>query len=55
MPLGGTKDVVVSPPLASPITVRNAITIVPEKLAITAVAKQQHGGCRKRPSVAFGL
>jgi hypothetical protein len=40
MSLGGTKDVVVSPPLASPITARNAITIVADKPAITKVAEQ---------------
>jgi len=40
MSLGGAQDVVVSPPLASPITARNAITIVPDKPAITTVAKQ---------------
>jgi hypothetical protein len=35
--LAGTVDVVVSPPLASPITARDAITIVPDQPAITGV------------------
>jgi hypothetical protein len=40
MPLSGTKDLVVSPPLAAPIIARNAITIVPDTPAITAVKPQ---------------
>lgn len=39
-PLSGTVDVVVSPPLASPITSRNAITIVADQPTITDVKKQ---------------
>jgi hypothetical protein len=40
-PLAGTtRDVVVSPPLASPITARNAITIVADVPKITAVKPQ---------------
>lgn len=40
IPLSGTCDVVVSPPLASPITARNVITIVPDKPTITDVKSQ---------------
>jgi hypothetical protein len=39
-PLTGTVDVVVSPPLASPITSRNAITIVADQPTITTVKTQ---------------
>jgi hypothetical protein len=39
-PLTGTVDVVVSPPLASPITARNALTIVPDQPTITGVKPQ---------------
>jgi hypothetical protein len=38
--LQGTVDVTVSTPLASPITAREAITIIPDKLAITKVEPQ---------------
>jgi hypothetical protein len=40
MPLTGTVDVVVSPPLASPITARKALTIVGDSLGITTVRQQ---------------
>ena len=39
-PLAGSQDVVVSPPLASPVISRKAITIVGDKATITAVKPQ---------------
>jgi hypothetical protein len=39
-PLAGAVDIVLSPPLASPITARNALTIVPDQPAITGVKPQ---------------